>query len=224
MFMPLHLIPAETQPTDPREPDAAYYRGVLHAVIDMGVDLARMVHRQAEVLTEAAAQDPAAPGPGPDLVMAFDRVARTVRRTVLLAQKIGEPGLSAKDPGRRRAATRRQIIRAVEDQIQRDAYDDEAERLHAEFAERLDRPELDEDIDDDRPAEAIIADISRDLGLAALPGTNPWKRRSPRDVAVLCARARGGWADDGLAMGGVDFGSGVADFSLLPDKPRFRGS
>ena len=201
MFMSLHLIPAETQTTDPLEPDAAYYRGVLHAVIDMGVDLARMVHRQAEVLTEAAAQNPAAPGPGPDLVMAFDRVARTVRRTVLLAQKIGEPGLSAKDPGRRRAAMRRQIIRAVEDQIQRDAYDDEAERLHAEFAERLDRPELDEDIDDDRPAEAIIADIwprSRPGGAAGHQSVEAALAARRGDPVRAGARGPGGcWAGDG---------------------------
>ena len=37
--------------------------------------------------------------------------------------------------------------------------------------------------------DAIIADICRDLGLGAMPGTHPWMRRRPADVAALFARA-----------------------------------
>jgi hypothetical protein len=54
--------------------------------------------------------------------------------------------------------------------------------------DRLDGPDLD-GFDLDRPVADLIADICRDLGLAAAPGTHPWKRRTPDDIAILCARA-----------------------------------
>jgi hypothetical protein len=96
------------------------------------------------------------------------------------------------DRARRRAprATprRRRIIRDVEDTIQRTTGPAEAETLHAELLDRLDAPDLDDDIEN-RPIGDVIADICRDLGLAALPGTHPWKRRTTEDLATLCARA-----------------------------------
>jgi hypothetical protein len=52
----------------------------------------------------------------------------------------------------------------------------------------MDAPDLDRDIES-RPIDDIIKDILRDLGLAALPGTRPWKRRTPADIAELNARA-----------------------------------
>ena len=35
----------------------------------------------------------------------------------------------------------------------------------------------------------VIAEIRADLGLDTAPGMEFWKRRTPADVAVLCARA-----------------------------------
>jgi len=52
----------------------------------------------------------------------------------------------------------------------------------------MDAPDLDRDIAN-RPIDDIIKDILRDLGLAALPGTRPWKRRTPADIEQLNARA-----------------------------------
>ena len=208
------LTSVEVQGADQREQDAQYYRGVLHGLIDIGADLARQIHQQGEPVAEIA--------------IAFDRIARSVRRCVVLAQKIAEP---VGDGGQRRAASRRQIIRAVEDEIQRHADEDAAESLHAEFCERLDGPELDDELDDDRPVAAIIADICRDLGLAAAPGTHPWKRRSPADVAVLCARARSAGAGGRVAAMGHGAPSfdralevAVPPAALPPDRARFRGS
>ncbi len=87
-----------------------------------------------------------------------------------------------------RTAARKRIIRDVEDTIQRKTKDDEAERLHAELLERLDAPDLDDDIDH-RPVAEIIEDICRDLGIANYPGAHPWKRRTPADIAILADRA-----------------------------------
>jgi hypothetical protein len=189
--MASHLAPTEPDTAaDRRTQDASYYRGILHDLIDRGADLARLVHEQAKTQAESASPDTAPdPAPAIDAVTAFERIARAVRRSILLAQKLDEPVLApaAHAPGHRQAS-RRRIIRAVEDTIQRHAADHEAASLHAEFLDRLDSPDLDEEIED-RPVAEIIADICRDLGLAAPPGTHPWKRRTPADIATLCARA-----------------------------------
>ena len=171
-----------------RDEDTQFYREVLHELVEMATDIARAVHRQA------VAQPAAAPKPEqasqPDPTIAFDRIARTIRRTIALARKLDEPASPGPAQGthQRRRAARKQIIRDVEDTIQRRTDGAEAEALHAELYERLDAPDLDDDIDT-QPIADIIAAICRDLGIAHHPGTHPWKRRTPRDVRDLCARA-----------------------------------
>ena len=166
--------------------DAPYYRRVLHELIDMGADMARLVHREAARLEADAAPDRPGAETVPGLAVAFDRITRAVRRTIGLAQRLDQRA-DGQAAGRR-VAGRRQIIRAVEDSIQRRADAGEQEALEAELLERLDGPDLDDDIDH-RPIADIIADICRDLGLAAPAGTQPWKRRTPGDIAMLCERA-----------------------------------
>ncbi len=166
-------------PTPPTVNPAAY-QAVLQELIEIGADFARMLQVQAR-----AQED----GSGAETViraaMALDRVARSVRRSIGSAQKLGEPVV---DASAERALARRRIGREVEDAIQRQASGDAAERLAAELGERLDSPDLEDEIGV-RPVAEIIADICRDLGIAALPGTAPWKRRTPAEVAALCAHA-----------------------------------
>jgi hypothetical protein len=175
-------IPPEPGPTTAQ--DALYYRSVLHAFIDMGTDLARQIHQQA--LSTPTPAEPA-PSAAHGLAAAFDRLARAVRRSIVLARKIAEPAAPAA-AGDHRSAARRHIIRAVEDTIQRSVPDAKARSLHDEFLDRLDAPELEDDLQN-RPVADIIAEICRDLGLDAPPGAHPWKRRTPADLAILCARA-----------------------------------
>ncbi len=180
--------------------DAHGYHQVLHDLINMGTDLARLLHGQAaaQAAQQAAQQATGqpAPPPAPDALIsiaaAFDRIARAVRRSIALARSL-DAIQPANDPAQHRAAARKRILRAVEDSIQRTAQDDgpgsaEAEALAAELHDRLDAPDLDDDIGS-RPVADIITEICRDLGLAALPGTTPWKRRTPADIEQLCARA-----------------------------------
>ncbi len=179
----------ETAP-DQQDAHTRYYRATLHELIDMGADIARQVHRQAmaQPQTPAPATDPAEPLP--DHTIPFDRIARAIRRTVALARHIAEPAAPAQHPdrARQRVAARTRIIRDVEDAIQRSTRGDAAETLHAELVERLDGPDLDADILH-RPVDDIIADICRDLGIAAPPGARPWKRRTPADIQSLAALA-----------------------------------
>ncbi len=189
---------ASPTPVSQRDEDAQYYRQVLHELIELGADLARTLHRQAAA-TPAAAPEPApARALQPDPSIAFERIARTIRRTIALARKLSDPTQPrpAAHAAERRTAARKQIIRAVEDSIQRDADGAEADDLHAELYERLETMDLDDDLDT-LPIAEIIAAIRRDLGIAAhLPGTHPWKRRRPADVRALCARAAGANAGD----------------------------
>ena len=187
--------PSRPEPTDratQRDEDAQYYRQVLHELIEIGTDLARTLHRQATPETKAEPNNQ--PSTAPDPTIAFDRIARTLRRTIALARKLSDPTpprpaqLRAEYTSERRLAARKQIIRAVEDTIQRRSNGAEAEALHSEFYERLDDPDLDDDLDQ-RPVAEIIKDICRDFGIEHFPGTHPWKRRTPQDVRDLCARA-----------------------------------
>ena len=201
----------------PHDADTQGYRQVLHDLIAMGADLARFLHGHAaaQAAPQAVAhpthpapatqqttnaQQPTDPHPAPpsdaliSLTLAFDRTARAVRRSILLARSLADPVQPAKDPAQRRTAARRRIIREVEDAIQRTASAandgrDGPETLQAELRDRLDAPDLDDDIST-RPTADIISEICRDLGLAAPPGgAHPWKRRTPQDIAQLCAAA-----------------------------------
>ena len=81
------------QPAQPGHAD--YYRQVLHELIDIGTDLARILHAQAKaaVAAETPAEPPAealqpAPPQTPPLDTAFDRIARAVRRSIMLARTL----------------------------------------------------------------------------------------------------------------------------------------
>ena len=172
-----------SQASDPVAAHADYYRRVLHELIEMGTDIARTVHRQAV----APGAEQAAPA---DVTVAFDRVCRGVRRSILLARTLDAPpsaGPGAAD-GLARVQARRRILRRVEDAIHREARGDEAERLHGDLLDRLDAPELDDDLAT-RPVEEIIDEICIDLGLGEHAKFGLWKRRTPGESAVLWARA-----------------------------------
>ncbi len=179
------------------------YCRVLDELIDIGTELAHLVIQQArtqvetaKTLDELGQQDQGfnvrlipTPALTQDPIVAYERVTRALRRNITLAQKLHEPPKAPSAPQHRdRTAARKRIIRDVEDTIQRTTKDAEAERLHAEFLDRLDGPDLDDDIDH-LPIDEIIKDICRDLGIAHAPGTHPWKRRTPADIAILAARA-----------------------------------
>ena len=102
-----------------------------------------------------------------DVAMAYGRVARAVRQTVMLQSRLIED-LQARETGRagRRAAARASAARIVRGVIDEDRANDSerAERLAAEAAERL----REEDFSDllARPFAEAVADIVRDLGLS----------------------------------------------------------
>ena len=172
---------------DPVAPEAEFYHRILHRFIELAADLAEDIHDAALTPPEPAAK-PARTPSKVDYVRAFNDLGRGVRRYILLAREVATPPKPAPDPARQRIAARQTIIRTVEDTIQREAVDDEADALHTEFLDRLDSRDLDQDIAT-RPVADIIAEICRDLGLVHALGHYPYKRRTPADLAVLRTRA-----------------------------------
>ena len=194
-----------THPNDPGQPatDPHGHRAVLNDLIGMGAGLARLLHAQATLQAQAA-QAAGPPHPTPhapweppsttliNLAAAFDRISRGVRRGIILAQRLANPPAPApaQDPARHRAAARKRILREVEDTIHRTTHEGgRAESLQTELRDRLDAPDLDDDLTT-RPIPDIIAELCRDLGLATPPGgARPWPRRTPADIHDLCTRA-----------------------------------
>ncbi len=202
--------PTLTDPADrarQRDEDAQYYRQVLHKLIAMGTDLAEAVHRQALAEPAAAAQaaapqsqpeeKPAAPNPTPNHAITFDRLARTVRRTIALARTLSEPAREAPGPKLR-------LNECPLEECPKDRRPDCAETAapNAEpWAEPCERPEApdcdaDEDLDDDLDEQSLadlIASLRHDTGLATL--TDAELRQHPTPPKAQ------GTAQDGVPSG-----------------------
>jgi hypothetical protein len=223
---------ASPPPPDQAADDAQHCRLVLMDLMDMAHGVARVMHRHVTAPAETAPQ--AASGSAPPVpaipplaaAASFDRACRNVRQTVMLVGQVGRPKTPASRPGAHRIAARKRIIRDMEDVIQRTAHGPRAERLYAELAERLDAPDLEEELDTRQVAE-IVTDLCRDLGLAHTEGNHPWKRRRPADIAALRAlaarppAAAGEATPVGPAGGqtGGDPAGGAAAGRRPPDRP-----
>jgi hypothetical protein len=153
---------------------ASSQQDLLDDLSHLGHRLVRLAVDQAEAGTIPLAQ----------ATLGYDRVCRNIRRNMLMIRELAKP-IKTTD----RVAARKRILREVEDSIQCNADEPAAETLHEELLDRLDTLDLEDELDA-RPVADIIKDIVRDLGLAHIPGTHPWKRRTPADVAELAARAQ----------------------------------
>jgi hypothetical protein len=178
-----------------RAANAQYYLRVLHRLIDIGVTMVEQVAQQALPQNGAAVlgcnEIGDALAPAPDPTPAYDRVTRSIRRSIMLARAIqaSAPAPAPSAVQQNRVRVRKRVIRAVEDSVERSGRDSaQGDALRAEMFERLDSPDMDDDIDH-RPLEAIIDEIRHDLGLTGPRGEHFWKRRTPADVAALSARA-----------------------------------
>ena len=189
----LPTTPGDTQ--ERSEADAQYYRTTLHSLIDMAQAMAQAIHAQAmaqvihdqatlQAVEERSALPPQRTHPAPDLTVPFDRIARLIRRTILLARHVAAPAI----PKPRSASARAKLIRSVEDAIHRKRHDHDTEALTREFHERLENPELELDLQG-RTVDELIEEISRDLGVAQQGRPYVWKRRTPEDIKTLQTRA-----------------------------------
>jgi hypothetical protein len=114
------------------------------------------------------------------LALAYDRVSRSVRRTVALQRRLqtGWPRASSPDkaaPDTRSAMQKRQVKNGVSEKIRCNAEEDAAEDLFAELDDHLGDPGLDAELQA-FTVEQVVDRICRDIGLAAAscaPLTDP---------------------------------------------------
>jgi hypothetical protein len=111
--------------------------------------------------------------------VAFARVSRSLRLTVLLAERLDRGWATRGVADDRFAMARRQIARGVEDAIGREADGERAEQLTETLAERLESLDVENELGE-RPVEEIIGEICRELGLAKAQMT---PRPPSRDAA-----------------------------------------
>ncbi|MDP9095772.1 MAG: hypothetical protein M3N26_04310 [Pseudomonadota bacterium] len=119
---------------------------------------------------------------------AFPNVALAVRRTIILSRHITNDPRTAIPLPTQRADARRRIIREVEDTIGDKADPADADALRVELLERIDQPEFDTDLAHRSPTD-LIRELCRDLGLFNRPYLPSYLRRTPDDIAILCAQA-----------------------------------
>lgn len=172
--------------------DAAYYRRVLHGLIDRTEAVTITLHRQI------TAPDATAPEvKTPDLTARFDRAAHSLRQAIGLAWAVAErrfpfaapaPRRPAEHPPEHRELARKQILRTVENAILDKAHPLDVEPLRLELFDRLDAPDLDREIAR-RPIQDLVRDLVGDLGLERAYPRGLVVRRTPQDAAALAARA-----------------------------------
>ena len=165
-------------------PDDAYYQAILAGLVRDGAKLS------ADLVAE---EGPAGPKAEP-----YERITRGMRRTVLLSRHIAEnpirtTGDSAETAKAKVAIARRQIARAIDDDIVSAADDpDHLDSLRDELRERMEDPALDLEILHGSVAD-IIAAIRRDFGLtnSRYSAPNTRTRRTPDQVRDLHDLAAG---------------------------------
>ncbi len=166
--------------SSPPEAADAHYGEILQELIERGRTLARLVE-------ERAVKDPAT-----DQTIAFERIARTLRRTIVLARHIATtPAQARATKTRERAKAREKIIRTIEDAIEvkgRHTKPFDAALHFDELNERMADYDLELDLQT-RPLDDIIEEIARDLNVNAQERSWRHKRRTPTTLADLRARA-----------------------------------
>ena len=147
---------------------------------DLYIEALRRLTIRAVSAAEALAEAP----PAMQLVH-LQCASEMVRRNAITDRHLREPIRSHPSPSQ----ARRQIIRGVTDRIHRARLRPErVEALERETLERLEGPDLQEDLDSGRPIPEIVAELCADFALD--PALH--KRRTPTDIARLCARASAG--------------------------------
>ena len=123
----------------------------------MGSALAARLPAQAEAAAQAG---PAGATTFRDIAASFDRIARAIRRTILLASVLDHPP----KPTPARSTIDADPVESVEDEDPPDQ-PDPIERLdRLEAAERVETPERPDDLTK-RPIATVIAEIAHDLGV-----------------------------------------------------------
>ena len=148
----------------------AFHQQILHEMIHAGMDLVRCLRQQ----TTDAILDRRTP---PDNALAFERIARAVRRSIMLAARLDEyepPASPATHPApaRPQAGAPHAPPPEAQDRPEQPDPADERPEPQAPADNDEDQPEPEDELDDEplanRPVPEQIAALRRDLGLPPL--------------------------------------------------------
>jgi hypothetical protein len=227
--------PETASPDAPRVGAVPRQVQLLGELAELGLDIARAIARQASGQSVEAVVEG-------DVALAYARVSRAVRLTLMLQAKLIEEFQAAADEAAEvkarlapayRAKAR---VEAIVERVAESAHDeDTVDRLISEAAERLDDEDLYGDLLE-RPLSELVARICKDLGLEpdwaelagelwavreVRSGEVGWPLAGPRLSATSPAYSgRGGpFADPGKQPGEermVERARGELDFSASP--------
>ena len=151
--MPL-FFPDTNEAEDPhevRKDDRAFYRAILHEMIQAGIDQIRTIQFRASTSAIEGRQYPA------DTAIGFERVTRAVRRTIMLAEKLAETPLHTEPkPAKPTRPNPTDSPEPPESDAEPNAEPDDRDRDRDDAQSRL-------------PIPQQIAAIRDDLGLPPLP-------------------------------------------------------
>jgi hypothetical protein len=212
-FGPIHVLvlfmneaqPSDTQPSDSAEARTERHLRGLAELGEIGMELARLVRRQA-VEQAAASPDGAV---DEHLGLVFARIARAVRQTFALEARLAEERRTARAAETRLHVERRKtkVRTAVERVLDAEADQGDVENLFYDLTERLETDYDDADFAD-RPIGELVARICRDLGV-----TPDWSLWQDEDWAI---EARGAPASPPAKPRGERVGRGATQASHPP--------
>jgi uncharacterized membrane-anchored protein YjiN (DUF445 family) len=161
---------SETQPWDSADARTARHLQGLAELGEIGMELARLVRRQA---VEQAAANPDG-AVDEHLGLVFARIARAVRQAFALEARLADDRRTARAAETRlRVEGRKTKVRtAVERVLDAEASESDAENLFYDLTERLETDYDDADFAD-RPIGELVARICRDLGVT--PDWSLWE-------------------------------------------------
>jgi len=164
---------------------------MLQELAEIGMRLARAL--EAEALAPAEEPRPPSPFGGGDLGLMFTRIARAVRQTVALENRVAADRGTAQaqhaaqlaSEARTQLSRRKdKLRRIVEQAIEAEAHGSEAEHLLIDLDERLDDTDDDADFAD-APVGEQVARLCADLGV-----TLDWSLWEDQDWAIAYATSR----------------------------------
>ena len=161
----MFMIFVETGPDDQTDVDNEFFTAALKEMVSLGIDITRIIHQQVVAQSIDSPHNPIPEATS----LAFERVSRAVRRSIMLAKKLRDPKPSPSPAlagaTRGEGGARKRETNAQKDQDPRD---------------RPDSPDRLETLED-RPILELINEIRKDLNLPPLPPPGNVRDEAPAD-------------------------------------------
>ncbi len=153
---------------------------LLRDLMDRAHELAQMIHQKAVATAMDAVIDGTYLQKSEDFTVTFERAARTVRRCIILLEKLAEPRPTAYD-----------LALAAQKRTPARIHPGETPAPQRSDTEQTERAERSENVNDEfgnefatRPIGEIVGEICTDLGLPPPAGTSGWSHQTLDTIAA----------------------------------------